>query len=140
MRAFKGILALDLSPKSSGWAHYKDGELSSSVWTFPFDSNPGELYAAFDGWIAHKLCLFRQEAHLVMLEQPHFRGRSSFYTVTMFGLVVMNCSRWGSHGCYDVHASRLKKFATGKGNADKEMMVAAGIAPLQGMRSCNFPM
>ena len=121
------ILALDLSTKHFGWAFWGDGVRQSSVARPPPmpPNQPGIIYDTLDLWIARKL----DQLHpaIVAIEQPHLRGVNSFYFCGMLGIVALNCHRrridWITPQARDI-----KLHATGKGNADKDAMVAAAEA------------
>jgi Holliday junction resolvasome RuvABC endonuclease subunit len=112
------ILALDLSLTCTGYC--RDGEC-------------GRIATKLRGWarldlIVSEVCDLAIGADLVVLEGYSFgsKGASVFQLAELGGIV-----RWELQGrslpYIDVPPATLKRFATGKGNADKDAMIAAAI-------------
>ena len=115
----KCILALDMA-SHCGWAFQSaTGEISSGVSVFLETLHPGARWDRFTEWLGTNL------ADLVVYEEPivHFKHRNGLGLGYGFEAVLqLHCHRNGirAHG---VNVSRLKKWATGHGNADKALML-----------------
>jgi crossover junction endodeoxyribonuclease RuvC len=125
------ILALDLGTLT-GWALRVDGHLESGVEDFSLvrGESPGMRYVNFNHWlrtITAPILDAAGEGRLGLLayEQAHHRGGAA--TEVLSGLttrVQEFCARFQLNHVA-VHTATLKKFVTGKGNADKAMMANA---------------
>lgn len=129
------ILALDLATKT-GWALWDGARMESGVQDFTKqrgESN-GMLFLKFNRWL-HCIGCYNQgltsitaNVDLVVFEQAHHRGGAATeIAVGLMTRVLEFCARYGIEHS-SVHSMTLKKWATGKGNADKELMkVAAAL-------------
>jgi Holliday junction resolvasome RuvABC endonuclease subunit len=114
------ILALDVATVT-GWA-WADGYGEESFHPTPRESK-GMRFIKFNGWLDGMIRDIKPD--LIVYEQPHARGGAA--NQALGGLVAIlqkKCIESGiEYTC--VHSGELKKFATGKGNANKERMIEA---------------
>jgi crossover junction endodeoxyribonuclease RuvC len=125
------ILALDLGT-ATGWALRVDGRLESGVEDFALvrGESPGMRYVNFNRWLSLVTAPILDAAGdgrlgLLAYEQAHHRGGAA--TEVLAGLttrVQEYCARFQLNHVA-VHTASLKKWVTGKGNADKAMMAHA---------------
>lgn len=132
------VFALDLGVHT-GWAVSRDGQVESGVQTFDLKrgESGGMRYLRFRRWLeeidpnarrlSHEGALLdrNKEPLLFVYELAHHRG--GYTTEVHSGLatrVQEHCAQW-DYPYQAVHSATLKKWTTGKGNADKAMMVAA---------------
>jgi Holliday junction resolvasome RuvABC endonuclease subunit len=116
------ILALDTGTVT-GWAIRAEGQYFSGTADFSHDAkreSPGMRFLRFTKWLrelAHD-----HEVGLVIFEMAHHRGGAP--TVVGVGLTTHLLSTCADLGIehQSVHSGTLKKFATGKGNANKQEM------------------
>jgi hypothetical protein len=122
------ILALDLGIRT-GWALASPGAIESGVQRFELKrgESPGMRYLAFGRWLSDIYRLSGEALTLIAYEQFHHRGGAATELAAGFATRVQEfCATWAlEHAA--VHSATLKKFATGKGNADKPAMIAAVI-------------
>ena len=128
-------LALDLGTVS-GWATCVNGRVSSGTQSFAFNpryEGGGMRYLKFQRWIdeMHTTVMFDQ----VVFEEVMQRA-ASIAAGHVYGGFLAHLTAW----CEDrkvpyegIPVGTIKKHATGKGNAGKDMMIAAaeklGYAP-----------
>ena len=119
------ILSLDMATKT-GWCFY-DSEtkkiIESGVQDFSKkrgESN-GVMYLRFRGWL--KLITDLHKPELIAYEQAHMRGGAA--TEICIALQTRAQERAVEIGIESipVRANTLKKFASGKGNAGKDIMI-----------------
>ena len=118
------ILALDCATKT-GWCLLKDGRVfESGVEDFSKrrgESN-GAMFLRFRHWLNQ--LVDRDDVHLVAYEQSHHRGGAATEIgVNLTGRVQEVCAQ-SQVEYVAVHTATIKKYATGKGNADKTVMIA----------------
>lgn len=117
------ILALDLGTRM-GWAQWHAERIESGVQVFDLQrgESPGMRYLRFNAWLDE---VAKPRAHLLVYEQTHQRGGAATEVAAGFATRVQEfCARYTiEHAA--VHSATLKKWTTGKGNADKRMMLAA---------------
>jgi len=117
-------IAIDQATKT-GWASWDGTHTASGVQDFKLKrgESPGMRYIRFEAWLREICDLVRPG--LLVYEEPHHRGGAA--TEVAYGLVGIikkeAATRKIEHT--SVHTATLKKWATGKGNASKEEMVAA---------------
>lgn len=126
----KRILALDMATKT-GWAS------GTSSGTEDFRKKAGDsrgmIYIRFEAWLT-EICGYI-EPELIVYERPHARGRAANELLNgLLAHLQAYCERCGIEYT-DCPSTTLKKFATGKGNASKEMMIDAyrkrlGVDPI----------
>jgi len=124
-KATMSIVALDLSLTATGWAH-SDGR--SGVWV---PSKHVGLGLARMRWIRDTILATVAGAQLVAIEGYAFgaQGNAMFNLAELGGVVRMALFDSGVPFA-DVPPSSLKLFATGKGNAPKDQVLAAAIRQL----------
>jgi len=124
------ILALDMATKT-GWCNNS----TSGVEDFrkkPGDSR-GMIFIRFEAWLLEITIL--QKPDLIVYERPHARGRAANEVLNgMLAFLTKVCEINGIEYT-DCPSTTLKSFATGKGNASKEMMMDAyrnrwGVDPI----------
>jgi Holliday junction resolvasome RuvABC endonuclease subunit len=119
------ILGLDTATKT-GWALY-DSHLNriveSGVQSFAKargESN-GMMFLRFRKWLTDLLNSW--PVKFVVYEKAHHRGGAATeICVNLSGRVQEACDAWGID-YLTVQTTRLKKWATGKGNSGKEAMI-----------------
>lgn len=119
------ILGLDCATKT-GWALSEDGKIiESGVQDFTKkrgDSN-GMMFLRFRTWIGNMIVM--HGVKVCAYEQAHHRGGAATEVcVNLTGRVQEECVAHGIEYT-PVHTTTIKKFATGKGNADKALMIEA---------------
>jgi len=127
------VIALDLATKT-GWAlKDRDGRLASGVQAFELKrgESRGMRFLRFRKWLNEMLELCRMgkkhsatEPGIIIFEQAHHRGGHA--TELAVGLVTDVLAEAARHGLehMPVHTGALKKWATGKGNSGKPLMIA----------------
>jgi crossover junction endodeoxyribonuclease RuvC len=119
------LLALDLGTRC-GWALWDGARLESGVQVFDLKrgESPGMRFVRFNAWLASWAPDTPRPA-LIAYEQTHHRGGAA--TEVAAGLATRVQEFCARHGVEHVavHSATLKKWATGKGNADKAGMLAA---------------
>jgi Holliday junction resolvasome RuvABC endonuclease subunit len=123
------ILALDLATRS-GWALLEAGRIESGIETFDVKrgESPGMRYVRFNRWL-DEFVLHSSTAlprvELIVFEQAHQRGGAATEVAAGFSTRVLEfCAEHGIEHA-SVHTASLKKWTTGKGNADKAAMLEA---------------
>ena len=122
------VLALDLGTKT-GWALMERGTVQSAVETFDVrrGESPGMRYVRFTRWLEEMLVQSSAAPRvgLVAYEAAHQRGGAATEIAAGFATHLQSiCARHGiEHAA--VHTATLKKWCTGKGNADKAAMLEA---------------
>lgn len=119
------ILSLDLAT-NTGWAMNENGWKVSGVQMFDVKrgESPGMRFLRCRSWL-NELLTLKGKIDAIVYEQAHHRGGSA--TAVGVGLVTTVQAFAAEHNIelMAVHTGTLKKFATGKGNASKEEMIAA---------------
>jgi len=119
------ILALDLGTHT-GWALLEAGHVESGVQVFDVKrgESPGMRYLRFNRWL-EEMAGGDPRPDAIIFEQAHHRGGAATEVAAGFSTRILEfCARHGIEHA-SVHTATLKKFATGKGNADKEAMLEA---------------
>ena len=134
-QAHHAVLALDLGT-TTGWALRRhDGGITSGTMTFKptrFEGG-GMRFLRFRGWLAEVAALSGGVARIVFEEVRAHAGTDAAHIYGGFlGMLTAWCEE--HEVPYEgVPVGTIKRFATGKGNADKAKMVAAirarGFAP-----------
>ena len=116
------LLALDLGTQT-GWALHAGAGLESGVQAFDLKrgESPGMRYLRFRRWLEE----VGTGVELIIYEAAHHRGGAATEVAAGFATRVQEfCARHGvEHAA--VHSATLKKWTTGKGNADKAGMLEA---------------
>lgn len=117
------ILALDTGTKT-GWAIIKEGSIIESG-VQDFSKRRGEsngiLFLRFRAWLAK---ILDHRVSLIVFEQAHHRGGpATEICVNLTGRVQEIAADKGIDHA-SVHTATLKKFVSGSGRADKEVMIA----------------
>jgi hypothetical protein len=117
------ILSLDLATQT-GWASYDNGnvDLGTADFKLKRGESPGMRFLRCRSWLREMKQLLG-DIDLIVYEQPHQRGGHP--TQVAMGLVaeVLSFAARANIETTTYHATSLKKWATGKGNAKKEQMV-----------------
>jgi Holliday junction resolvasome RuvABC endonuclease subunit len=142
------ILALDLGT-ATGWALLdREGRLASGVQRFDLErgESPGMRFLRFRRWLKELLVRTRVEGIQVGLgvtgerlraeptvdvlayERPHHRGGAATQLCLGFQTVLLEEAALLGLETLPVHTARVKKVATGKGNAEKAQVLAAARA------------
>jgi Holliday junction resolvasome RuvABC endonuclease subunit len=127
------VLSLDLATKT-GWALLdRSGVITSGVQEFDLrrGESKGMRFLRFRKWLKEVLSLgeigeqFSKETPgLIVYEQPHFRGGHACELLVGFSTNVLAEAALFGLEHLAVHTGSLKKYATTKGNAGKEEMIA----------------
>jgi Holliday junction resolvasome RuvABC endonuclease subunit len=120
------LLALDLATRT-GWASWT-GVLESGVQVFDIKrgESPGMRYLRFRRWLEDLAQLIAPD--LIVYEQTIMRGHGSQAPQEItngFSTRVQELCALRAIDHAAVYPSTLKKWTTGKGNADKAAMMAA---------------
>ncbi len=117
------VLSLDLATKT-GWASYDNGnvDLGSADFSLKRGESPGMRFLRCRSWLREMKQLLGA-IDLIVYEQPHQRGGHP--TQVAMGLVaeVLSFAARANIETTSYHATNLKKWSTGKGNAKKEDMI-----------------
>ena len=117
------ILALDVGSRT-GWTARINGMIESGVETFSIERNEsrGMRFLRFRSWLDGMITTVNPS--LIVYERPHQRGGPP--TEFLYGLTTRIDEACSVNGIdyKAVHIGTLKKFATGKGNASKDEMMA----------------
>jgi len=116
------ILSIDSGTKT-GWATLIHGSIDSGVQDFSLKrgESAGMRFFNFRSWLNRMLNKFKVD--IVIYEQAHHRGGPA--TMIGVGLVTRIQEECDIREIQymPLHSATLKKFATGKGNASKELML-----------------
>jgi len=125
--AHHAVLALDLGT-TTGWAlRGHDGGITSGTMTFKpsrFEGG-GVRYLRFRGWLAEIAGLSGSIARIAFEEVHRHAGTTAAHA---YGGFLATLTAWCEQETipYEgVPVGTIKRFATGKGNADKAAMIAA---------------
>lgn len=117
------ILALDTATKT-GWALMLNGKVyESGVQDFSKrrgESNGG-LFLRFRHWLNQMVA--QNDIKLIAYERAHHRGGAATELCVNLTGRVQECAAEHSIEVTTIPTMTLKKWATGKGNADKAMMM-----------------
>lgn len=119
------ILALDMATRT-GWATNLPVPCSGvQDFSLKRGESPGMRFLRFHRWLEHIYEL--TDPQVVAFEQAHHRGGAA--TSVALGLQAHLLSWCAEHDIEHVpcHTATLKKFATGKGNANKEAIKKAYV-------------
>lgn len=119
------ILAIDPSTKT-GWAVLARGwtrpESGVQVFDLRRGESPGMRFIRFRAWLES---MAQWEPELYVYEQAHHRGGAATELCVGFTTrIIEEAARRGAQHA-GVHTGTLKKFATGRGNAEKDAMIEA---------------
>ena len=125
------ILSLDLATRT-GWAYgKKDAGLLSGIHcnmgVENFRKRTGEsqgmIFLRFRSWL--ESFVKENPVELLLYEQSHQRGRAATeMAMGLLGVLKMVAEEYEINFS-SVHSATIKKFAVGKGNASKTLMMAA---------------
>jgi len=124
MKNVVSVLALDLATLT-GWAH-SNGESGVQDFALRRGESPGMRFVKFRGWLNRFLDDIPTE--IIAYEQAHHRGGAATHVLENFVGRVMEIAAERGLETMPRHTAEIKKHATGKGNANKPMMVAAAEA------------
>lgn len=118
------ILFLDLGTKT-GWATNIHDRIEHGVQTFDLrrGDSPGMRYVRFNSWMRINWSTGCGGMDVICYEQTHQRGGAATEVAAGFATRVQEfcAERKIQHAA--VHSGTLKKFWTGKGNANKDEMI-----------------
>lgn len=117
------ILALDMAT-STGWACSVNGETFYGTIDLSLKrgESPGMRFLRFGAWLRETKNLMG-EIGLIVYEQPHHRGGAATQIAVGLETKVQEYAAKIGAETLPLHTARLKKWATGAGNANKEAMV-----------------
>jgi hypothetical protein len=121
------VLALDLGT-ATGWAlRTRDDRITSGTMTFKASrfEGGGMRYLRFHGWLREMLDLAGPIDRIVFEEVRRHMGTDAAH---VFGGLLATLTAWAELNSipYEgVPVGTIKRFATGKGNADKAAVIAA---------------
>jgi len=127
VKSVVNILALDLATKT-GWASKYNNYFCSGVQDFSLrrGESPGMKFLRFRRWLEELTAI---SSYDVIIYEQAISGRTANANVaqTAFGFaaIVQEICAQNAIEHTTVHASTLKKHATGKGNAKKDAMIIA---------------
>jgi Holliday junction resolvasome RuvABC endonuclease subunit len=119
----KRILALDLA-SNTGWAvQRRDGKVETGVYVCLRTAIAGRRWVRFRDWL--KQTIDFEDHELVIFEEPfiHMKHVSGIGISYGFKTVVELLAAQHEITCCSISATALKKWATGRGNADKSVML-----------------
>ena len=116
----KNILALDIATKT-GWKT----RTASGVWDLKVNRGESESMRVIRFRAKVKELIELENINLIAYERAAGRYKSSIIVESeMIGVLKLLCNELNiDMACYS--ATEIKKFATGKGNANKEAMIEA---------------
>lgn len=121
----RNILALDLGTKT-GWAYSKRGLVCSSTKKFTprKKDHPAYRWVAFKTWLSEMIASYDIQAVYYEKVMSHSATRAAHCYGAFEALLEVACY---SRNCelIPVGVGTIKKFATGRGNASKNEMMAA---------------
>lgn len=133
------VLALDLG-SALGWAHHSHGIYSCGTNTFARkhgrktipDDHLGKKFHDLDQWLSKMIRDYKPEA--LAYEEPMgvFKNASVTHLIIGFRGVMMATAAKFDLPIHGIPQSALKMFATGKGNADKPLMLSTATRHFQG--------
>lgn len=116
------ILSLDLATRT-GWATNSPECSGVDVFDVRRGESPGTRYLRFTSWLREKIRII--EPGIIVYEQAHHRGGAATEIAAGFSTHLQStCAELGVEFA-SVHTATVKKFAGVKGNAPKEVMMAA---------------
>ena len=119
------ILALDCATKT-GWALLFDGHIESGVQDFSKrrgESN-GMMFLRFRGWLESTFSRSVEFGGVVAYEQAHHQGGAATEICVNLTGRAQEFAASVAAETMAPHTATIKKFATGKGNAGKDAMMA----------------
>jgi Holliday junction resolvasome RuvABC endonuclease subunit len=126
------ILAIDLGSKT-GWASITNGIVTHGLITLirrtgrktKPDDHPGTKYNLFRKWLASTVIL--EKPDLIVYEKVMGHSQSTYAQMLNYGMrgILLAIADNKDIPVLSITQTELKKFATGKGNANKDDMMAA---------------
>lgn len=132
------VLAIDPGT-STGWARHilgKSVEAGREEWKQGKGEQPGIRLANFRMWLISKISKMHSDmapdpiVDLVAVEAPigmQQKGLHANRSALAWNTVAEECAAWYGIQYVEVHASTIKKFATGSGSASKDLVLAQAI-------------
>jgi len=115
------ILALDLATRT-GWAH-SCGESGVQDFSPRRGDSPGMKWLAVRAWLNRVADM--AQIDLIAYEQTHHRGGAATHSGHAMIAIVEAFAAEKQIQITSRHTGTIKKYATGKGNADKVAMLSA---------------
>ena len=115
------ILAIDIG-RSTGWAYFDDGAVVSGVWICSPKATKENWGKRFNRFTSYLNSLPKMD-HVVYESVVRHIGT---YAAHQYGGFLSHLLAWVDRegiGCDALGVGAIKKHATGKGNASKEMMM-----------------
>lgn len=122
------ILTFDVG-QSCGWAFKSRDNQTRESGVEVFKTKRGESLGMkmirFQKWLNRQLAWYLP--NLVVYEMAHFRGGYATELLVGMTIAIQKTCAEEEIEYHGVHSGKLKKFATGKGNAPKELMVSLAL-------------
>jgi len=123
------ILALDLST-ATGFALSANGVVTHGVKKFAAASpasHPGTRYLQFQRWLRERIA--EDKPALIVVERAgYFKSLAAQSICVGLRGILLSTTAYYDVPLHEISPSDLKKWATGKGNANKVAMRAAALA------------
>lgn len=127
------FLGLDCATKT-GWAVVDDAGVIIESGVQDFTKRRGEsnglLFLRFRNWLQDIIGSLGPSSLVVAYEQAHFRGGAATEVCVGLQTRVQEVAELLKAQYVPVTTSEVKRFATGKGNADKVQMIEAAFSVL----------
>lgn len=121
-------LALDLST-ATGFALSANGVVTHGVKKFNAipDAHPGTRYLQFQRWLRERID--EDKPALIVVERAgYFKSLAAQSICVGLRGILLSTTAYHSVPLHEISPSDLKKWATGKGNANKDAMRKAALA------------
>ena len=128
------ILALDLST-ATGFALFANGVITHGVQKFKAlpTSHPGTRYIQFQRWLRERIA--EDKPALIVVERAgYFKSLAAQSMCVGLRGILLSTAAYYDIPLREIGPSDLKKWATGKGNANKVAMRAAALRRWPGER------
>lgn len=120
------MIVLGIDPGiHTGWAICHDGQIVESgvqVFDLGRGESPGMRFLRFRRWL-REVCPVDRKAVILAYERAHHRGGAATEIGVGFCTRIQEFAAEANCETLPVHTATLKKWATGRGRADKAAMV-----------------